>query len=72
LLKIPLSISKELFTLINFMSRYRGPKLRITRRLGTVTRFNNKKSNVNQLENGNANADTGKKFTEYGVRLEEK
>jgi ribosomal protein S4 len=51
------------------MSRYRGPKLRITRRLGT-TRFN-KKNRIKLIKDGNANADT-KKLTEYGVRLEEK
>ena len=56
------------------MSRYRGPKLRITRRLGTLPGLTTKKSNkVNRAgKDGNANADTGKKLTEYGVRLEEK
>jgi hypothetical protein len=57
-----------------FMSRYRGPKLRITRRLGTLPGLTTKKSNkVNRAgKDGNANADTGKKLTEYGVRLESK
>jgi small subunit ribosomal protein S4 len=56
------------------MSRYRGPKLRITRRLGTLPGLTTKKSNkINRAgKDGNANADTGKKLTEYGVRLEEK
>jgi len=56
------------------MSRYRGPKLRITRRLGTLPGLTTKKSNkLNRPgKDGNSNADTGKKLTEYGVRLEEK
>lgn len=56
------------------MSRYRGPKLKISRRLGILPGFTTKKSNkINRPgKDGNANADTGKKLTEYGVRLEEK
>jgi small subunit ribosomal protein S4 len=56
------------------MSRYRGPKLRISRRLGTLPGLTTKKSNkINRPgKDGNANTDTGKKLTEYGVRLEEK
>ena len=56
------------------MSRYRGPKLRISRRLGVLPGLTIKKSNkINRPgKDGNANADTGKKLTEYGVRLEEK
>lgn len=56
------------------MSRYRGPKLRITRRLGPLPALTTKKSNKTNRpgKDGNANADTGKKLTEYGVRLEEK
>jgi small subunit ribosomal protein S4 len=56
------------------MSRYRGPKLRITRRLGVLPGLTTKKSNkINRPgKDGNAGADTGKKLTEYGVRLEEK
>ena len=56
------------------MSRYRGPKLRISRRLGVLPGLTTKKSNkINRPgKDGNANADTGKKLTEYGVRLEEK
>jgi small subunit ribosomal protein S4 len=57
-----------------FMSRYRGPKLRISRRLGLLPGLTTKKSNkLNRPgKDGNSNADTGKKLTEYGVRLEEK
>jgi small subunit ribosomal protein S4 len=56
------------------MSRYRGPKLKITRRLGTLPGLTTKKSSkINRPgKDGNANADTSKKLTEYGVRLEEK
>jgi len=56
------------------MSRYRGPKLKITRRLGTLPGLTSKKSNkLNRPgKDGNANADNSKKLTEYGVRLEEK
>lgn len=56
------------------MSRYRGPKLRISRRLGSLPGLTTKKSNkLNRPgKDGNSGADTGKKLTEYGVRLEEK
>jgi small subunit ribosomal protein S4 len=56
------------------MSRYRGPKLKISRRLGVLPGLTTKKSKkINRPgKDGNANADTGKKLTEYGVRLEEK
>ena len=56
------------------MSRYRGPKLKISRRLGTLPGLTTKKSKKFNRpgKDGNANADTGKKLTEYGVRLEEK
>lgn len=56
------------------MSRYRGPKLRISRRLGSLPGLTTKKSNKISRpgKDGNANADIGKKLTEYGVRLEEK
>jgi len=55
------------------MSRYRGPKLRISRRLGVLPGLTTKKSNkINRPgKEGNTNADS-KKLTEYGVRLEEK
>jgi small subunit ribosomal protein S4 len=71
-----LSISKNNYLQIKliFMSRYRGPKLRISRRLGLLPGLTTKKSNkINRPgKDGNANADTGKKLTEYGLRLEEK
>lgn len=56
------------------MSRYQGPKLKITRRLGTLPGLTSKKSNkINRPgKDGNPNADSSKKLTEYGVRLEEK
>jgi small subunit ribosomal protein S4 len=56
------------------MSRYRGPKLKICRRLGTLPGLTIKKSNkLNRPgKDGNVSADTSKKLTEYGVRLEEK
>ncbi len=55
------------------MSRYRVPKLRISRRLGLLPGLTTKKSNkINRPgKDGNANTDS-KKLTEYGVRLEEK
>ena len=56
------------------MSRYRGPKLKICRRLGILPGLTTKKSKkINRPgKDGNTNADTSKKLTEYGVRLEEK
>lgn len=56
------------------MSRYRGPKLKISRRLGSLPGLTSKKScKLNRPgKDGNTNADNNKKLTEYGVRLEEK
>lgn len=56
------------------MSRYRGPKLKIKRRLGALPGLTTKSSHkMNRPgKDGNLNIDTGKKLTEYGVRLEEK
>ena len=56
------------------MSRYRGPKLKISRRLGTLPGLTTKKSKkVNRPgKDGNANPEASKKLTEYGLRLEEK
>jgi small subunit ribosomal protein S4 len=56
------------------MSRYRGPKLKISRRLGVLPGLTTKKSKkINRPgKDGNSNADNNKKLTEYGVRLEEK
>jgi small subunit ribosomal protein S4 len=55
------------------MSRYRGPKLRITRRLGTLPgltqKQSKKKDRPGQHGKGSENK---KKPTEYGIRLEEK
>jgi len=52
------------------MSRYRGPRLRITRRLGTLPAFTKKQSKkkIRPGQHGESN----KKVTEYGLRLEEK
>ena len=56
------------------MSRYKGPKLRIRRRLGELPGLTSKKSNKTNRpgKDGNSNADKAKKLTEYGLRLEEK
>lgn len=56
------------------MSRYRGPKLKISRRLGILPGLTTKKSNkINRPgKDGNVNTDNNKKLTEYGIRLEEK
>ena len=55
------------------MSRYRGPKLKISRRLGLLPGFTFKKSRkVNRPGKDGNTPDVGKKLTEYGIRLEEK
>ena len=55
------------------MSRYRGPKLRIRRRLGPLPGLTTKKSNKENSPGKAGNtADTDKKKTEYRIRLEEK
>ena len=56
------------------MSRYRGPKLRITRRLGTLPGFTSKRSKKKDRpgQHGKNNDGNSKKITEYGLRLEEK
>lgn len=56
------------------MSRYRGPKLRITRRLGTLPGLTKKKSKKIDRpgQHGKNVGDSKKKTTEYGIRLEEK
>jgi small subunit ribosomal protein S4 len=55
------------------MSRYRGPKLKISRRLGPLPGLTTKKSKkVNRPGKDGNSPDTGKKLTEYGIRLEEK
>jgi small subunit ribosomal protein S4 len=52
------------------MARYRGAKLRVTRRLGDLPAFTSKKSNSSQRP-GQHGA-TPKKLTQYAMRLEEK
>ena len=56
------------------MSRYRGPKLRITRRLGTLPGLTQKQSKKKDRpgQHGKSASEGNKKTTEYGVRLEEK
>ena len=56
------------------MSRYRGPKLRITRRLGSLPGLTQKQSKKKDKpgQHGKSNSEGGKKTTEYGIRLEEK
>ena len=54
------------------MSRYRGPKLKINRRLGVLPGLTTKKSKKLNRPGKDGNTDIGKKLTEYGVRLEEK
>ena len=55
------------------MSRYRGPKLKISRRLGLLPGLTLKKSKKQNRPGKDRNtSDTNKKLTEYGIRLEEK
>ena len=55
------------------MSRYRGPKLRITRRLGTLPGLTQKQSKKKDRPGQHGKGSEGKKkTTEYGIRLEEK
>ena len=56
------------------MSRYRGPKLRITRRLGILPGLTQKKSKKFNRpgQHGKMLGEGKKKTTEYGMRLEEK
>ena len=54
------------------MSRYRGPKLRITRRLGDLPGLTQKQSAKKSKPGQHGKAEGNKKPTEYGVRLEEK
>ena len=56
------------------MSRYRGPKVRIVRRLGKLPGLTTKTSKKRNQpgKDGNANANVSKKLTEYRIRLEEK
>lgn len=55
------------------MSRYRGPKLKISRRLGPLPGLTTKKSKkLNRPGKDGNSQDNNKKLTEYGIRLEEK
>jgi len=60
------------------MSRYRGPKLRVSRRLGVDSKpcqlpgLTSKKSQKKNRPGKDGNGDMGQKRTEYGIRLEEK
>lgn len=55
------------------MSRYRGPKLKITRRLGSLPGLTTKKSEkLNRPGKDGTSQEMGKKLSEYAVRLEEK
>ena len=56
------------------MSRYRGPKLRITRRLGKLPGLTQKisKKTAKPGQHRKASGDGKNKTTEYGIRLEEK
>jgi len=55
------------------MSRYRGPRLKITRRLGSLPGLTTKKSRkLNRPGKDGNSPDNNKKPTEYGIRLEEK
>ena len=54
------------------MSRYIGPKLKITRRLGSLPGLTKKKSNKLNRPGKDGNENSSNKLTEYGIRLEEK
>ena len=55
------------------MARYRGPRLRIIRRLGSLPGLTKKKSRKKDSRPGqHGTPDNIKKSTEYGIRLEEK
>ena len=59
------------------MARYRGPKLRLVRRLGNLPGLTQKESKkINRPgrpgQDAKSNIDSNKKLTEYGLRLEEK
>ena len=54
------------------MSRYIGPKLKITRRLGSLPGLTKKKSNKLNRPGKDGNDNSSNKLTEYGIRLEEK
>ena len=73
LFKIDKYLFKKFYKFKLFMSRYRGPKLKITRRLGTLPGLTTKKSRkLNRPGKDGNSEDRNKKSTEYGIRLEEK
>lgn len=53
------------------MSKYRGPRLRITRRLGKLPGLTNKISNKNNTP-GQHGVNLNRKTSQYGIRLKEK
>ena len=55
------------------MSRYRGPKLKVSRRLGFLPGLTTKKSKkLNRPGKDGNSPEMGKKLSEYAIRLEEK
>ena len=55
------------------MSRYRGPKLKISRRLGSLPGLTTKKSKkLNRPGKDGNSTEMSKKLSEYAIRLEEK
>jgi len=54
------------------MSRYRGPKLKISRRLGLLPGLTTKKSKKLNRPGKEGTSEDKQKLTEYGIRLEEK
>lgn len=54
------------------MSRYRGPKLKISRRLGVLPGLTTKVSKKSNRPGKDGTVDDKPKPTEYGIRLEEK
>ena len=55
------------------MSRYRGPKLKVSRRLGFLPGLTTKKSKkLNRPGKDGNSPEIGKKLSEYAIRLEEK
>lgn len=55
------------------MSRYRGPKLKISRRLGSLPGLTTKKSKkLNRPGKDGNSTEISKKLSEYAIRLEEK
>lgn len=53
------------------MSRYRGPRLRIVRRLGKLPGLTSKVSNKLNPPGQHGSA-TGKKYSQFNIRLKEK